>query len=448
MLRKAVVFAAVFAGILLILAVLTIAPIDFSPWQDRAELAETVTKANQVSLNVSAGPSPMLAGWSKVNITPTEPMSLAGYGRRGPFVSVADSLFCRTVVLDNGNTKVAIISIDLLLFPAVVCDVVKARLMKEGYENVLFSATHTHSSFGNWEKTRGGQLVFGKYKETLTDLIVNKVIASVMEADGKKEAVRLAFLISMAAELVSNRLSPANGTTDPFIRTIVLKKNNGQMALITSFSGHATNLPSDDWALSNDYPGVLIDKLEHNASIDFAMFCAGMVGSHKINLDIPRSRARIEEAGSRLSAKIQTSLSDTVFYSDNRLGSAELEIAMPPSQLRITSQLRVRDWVFRYFFDPLSAHISAVQAGEITFVGMPCDFSGELSVNNQLDSLAESNGSKLFITSFNGDYVGYITEDGHYATCNNDEVRIMNWVGPGMGSYFTEIIKGIIRSEK
>ncbi len=448
MLRKAAIVVAIVIGFLLILAVFTIGPIDFRPWANQKNLAETVKKAKGASLNLSTGSSSLLAGWSKKNITPSEPLAMAGYGPRGPFVSVVDSLYCRAIVLDNNLVKVAIISIDLLLFPATVRDIVESKLRQAGFQSIFFSATHTHSGYGNWDKTRVGQWAFGNYNEQITQQLARLVIGSVQEADEKKEVVKLAFLKSAAAELVTNRLAHSNGKTDPYIRTIVLKKNNGQMAVLTSFSGHATNLDSDVWALSNDYPGILVDRLEDDSSIDFAMFCAGMVGSHSIALDIPKSQRRIEEAGSRLATKIITSLSDTVFLSDNRLGSMELDMAMPPSQLRITSQLRLRDWVFRYLFKPLSARISVVQAGEIMFIGMPCDFSGELSVNNHLDSLAETHGRKLFITSFNGDYVGYITEDGHYTTCNHDEVRIMNWVGPNMGSYFTEITKGIISAEK
>jgi hypothetical protein len=75
---------------------------------------------------------------------------------------------------------------------------------------------------------------------------------------------------------------------------------------------------------------------------------------------------------------------------------------------------------------------------------MPCDYSGELSINNDLDGYAAKFGKELFITSFNGNYVGYITEDSHYYTCDHDEVKTMNWVGPNMGIYFTEVIKKMI----
>jgi neutral ceramidase len=112
--------------------------------------------------------------------------------------------------------------------------------------------------------------------------------------------------------------------------------------------------------------------------------------------------------------------------------------------MRITNRLHVRDWLFSTVLGPLRANIKILEIGDLLLVGMPCDYSGELSINNKLDKIATDRGKHLFITSFNGNYVGYITEDGHYASCNHDEVKSMNWVGPYKGTYFTEIIKRTI----
>ena len=46
----------------------------------------------------------------------------------------------------------------------------------------------------------------------------------------------------------------------------------------------------------------------------------------------------------------------------------------------------------------------------------------------------------MIVTSFNGDYVGYITEDEHYDHASHAEVRTMNWVGPYFGEYFSNVI--------
>jgi hypothetical protein len=249
-----------------------------------------------------------------------------------------------------------------------------------------------------------------------------------------------------AGDMVINRLAPEVGNKDPYLRLVHLQKSDGQRAMLVSFSGHATNLDADTWELSRDFPGVLVDKLETVDHIDFAMFAAGMVGSHNIDIDVPKGHERIWQTGEILAERILQTRDIQWEDSLYALGTVDVDVGMPGSQMRLTQGIRVRNWIFRLLFGPLQANIKALQVGDVLFIGMPCDYSGELSVNNELDHIAAQHGKDLFITSFNGNYVGYITEDAHYYTCDHDEVKTMNWVGPGMGAYFTEVIRQLIEA--
>ena len=84
-----------------------------------------------------------------------------------------------------------------------------------------------------------------------------------------------------------------------------------------------------------------------------------------------------------------------------------------------------------------------LQLGNILLIGTPCDFSGELAV--PLYEFARQRGLELIITSFNGGYIGYITDDKWY-DLEKYETKTMNWYGPGNGRYFTEIIKKLIEA--
>lgn len=56
---------------------------------------------------------------------------------------------------------------------------------------------------------------------------------------------------------------------------------------------------------------------------------------------------------------------------------------------------------------------------------------------------AQNQHLNLIVTSFDGSYVGYITEDSRY-DLNSYETRVMNWYGPQNGQYFQEIINSIL----
>ena len=58
-----------------------------------------------------------------------------------------------------------------------------------------------------------------------------------------------------------------------------------------------------------------------------------------------------------------------------------------------------------------------MEIGDLALVGTPCDFSGEL-VEGIQKSCAKNR--EVMITSFNGQYIGYITADKHYEKDTHD----------------------------
>ena len=426
--------------------VFAIAPVDFTPLDQQSAIKQTYQKLDKAEFHSSEGNGVMKAGWASINITPEIPINMAGYGPRGPYTSVLDSLYSRAIVFDNGAEEVVVITIDLLMFPGFVKDAVQDSLSNYGFlpNEIFLNATHTHNGFGNWEQSIAGKFIFGDFNERNVDFLIHRILESVKVAGQNKSPVKIGFEKIDANKLVVNRLAGDNGKKDPYLRVISLKKENGLKAIITSFSGHPVNLDADIWEISRDYPGILVEELQKDNTIDFAMFCAGMVGSHNIDIDLPKSHERIRKVGELLSEKIKSDLDSMDYFDYSTLGGLDVTIDMSPSQLRITSELRVRDWLFSALLKPLQANIKMLEIGDVLLIGMPCDYSGELSINNHLDQFASERGKKLFITSFNGNYVGYITEDGHYTTYDHDEVKSLNWVGPYKGEYFTEIIKKTI----
>ena len=441
--------ARVIAGIavlLLFIGLLTITTIDYALPGEFPQIKASPGRSNDLRFSNTQEGAPLEAGWAVVNITPDAPVHLAGYGPRGPYLTVLDSLFARILVLENQGTRSVIISVDLLMFPRILKERIEQALGDLGYSKgqIFLTATHTHHGFGNWEKSIAGQFAFGAFDEPNMQRLVNLILSGIKKARECSSAAAIGYQKIDAQELVINRLEPLNGEKDPYLRIIHIHKQNGQKGILVSFSGHATNLDADVWELSRDYPGVLVEQLQVDKNIDFAMFCAGMVGSHNIDIDVEKGHKRIGQVGKKLADKVLSQIDQVTVENFSALGFADVEISLRPSQLRITKYLRLRDWVFIAFFGPLQANIKAIRVGNILLVGMPCDYSGELSVSHGLDEYAARHGLDLFVTSFNGNYIGYITEDSHYLTCRHDEVRAMNWVGPHMGKYFTEAIKKVI----
>ncbi len=382
-------------------------------------------------------------GWGKYNITPAYSMPMAGYKPRDRFESVHDSLYARIMAIDNG-APIFLISADLLLFPPDVKEKIEIELKKVLPNAFLyFSATHTHNGLGGWDNSIAGEFITGDYHEEWVKQTSEGITNTLLEINKEMKYGSVSYFETDATGYAANRLAVEDGKVDAKIRGIKLVREDGTKAILTTFSAHATSISKEIKSLSGDYPAVLDEELERNG-YDFAMFAAGMVGSHRLDGFSEDDFELTEKAGKTLATKILNESVGSKTSDSVSITTAHIPIQFGSSQLRLEKNLRLRDWAFRSLLRPLKGEITFLEIGNIILLGTSCDFSGELSVTGKLDSLALSKGKNLIITSFNGNYTGYITQDEHYDRYQKEEVMAMNWVGPYFGQYHQEIIKKIL----
>jgi putative membrane-bound dehydrogenase-like protein len=115
-------------------------------WQTAALL---IVVMPTVTMAAAVEDSGLHAGAATVNITPPLGEPIVGGFHPYPATHVHDELHARCLVLDDGSTKLAIVVCDLLGIHRSVSDearrLIKAETGIPG-ENVLISATHTHSA--------------------------------------------------------------------------------------------------------------------------------------------------------------------------------------------------------------------------------------------------------------------------------------------------------------
>ena len=428
-------------GVVLVLAVLFIAPIDKTPLQEQAFYQQTKKTLDTLSLTTYAPISAIKVGWVTVNITPDYPMPMAGYRLRDQYESVHDSLFARVLVIDNGATIVGIVSIDLLMFPSSILIPLQAWAQQNGFSFLYAGATHTHNGVGGWEESLGGQLVEGDYNREWVTITINKLANALTEAKANRLPASLSYGESNANALVANRLK-LSSLTDGKLRAIHIQRSDSTKGLFYTFSAHATTIDKKSTALSSDYPGE-VNELLKQQGYHFSMYMAGMVASHRTkylnDYNLVKDFTLIDIYSKELVRRLNyirfKALEDSL-----KIEMTRMPIAFGPSQLRIAKDWRIRPWVFESVFGPLQGNLTLLRLGSITLVGTPCDFSGEL-YNQYLTAV----DTPLMITSFNGGYVGYITEDSKYTSSNRTEVRNMNWVGPYHGQYFAEMIQALLK---
>lgn len=376
-------------------------------------------------------------GWSQFSIVPQYPMHMAGYKPRDIFTEVHDTVYMRIMALSNGATTVYLVSADLLLFPPAL----KLAINKSENEFVFYSATHTHTSVGGWEPSILGNILMGDYDQRWIDEIASKTLEHMQHAKQEMLPSQLNYWEVDADEYVGNRIDPS-APIDGKLRGISIARSDSTKALFFTFGAHATLIAKQLTALSADYPGEVIKQLAPN--YDFTLFMAGMVGSHRFKGFETKQNFELTAAVGKLLSSFISNAEMQPLPNELTIQTGHLKVEHGPSQLRLFDHIKLRDWVFRAISQPLEGEITVLKIGNVLMLGTACDFSGEIFTVEGFGKLAEENDAHLIITSFNGDYTGYITEDTHYHTSDDEEVHILNWVGPYFGQYYAAIIKSVL----
>ena len=190
---------------------------------------------------------------------------------------------------------------------------------------------------------------------------------------------------------------------------------------------------------SADYPGAWQRAIEKQTG-GLAVFLAGDVGSQS---PVPGDKdfAGTERMGQALAAAVLEKVAATSVTNTISLGIAGLDVTLPPFNARLTDSIRLRPWLAAELL-PASGHsyLQAFRLDHSIWVSTPCDFSGELALGIK-DSF-RARGKDITITSFNGDYIGYVILPRYYHL-DGYEPRTMSFFGPYVPDYFEELIRSM-----
>jgi neutral ceramidase len=433
---------AVFLGLVLIFVVISVAPINRTPAQDFPAYSQMMNRLDSVeSITIPSAEKKITVGYSKINLTPPFRTATAGYGKRKgkPFTSVHDSIFVRTMVFDNGTQHVAVVSADLLIIPPTVTRVLRQRLPEIGFslDNTFLGATHSHNSIGNWGEglTR---FLYGAYEDTVVNFIADKILRSISEASHNMLPATIRTGTVSIPETVDNRLIDG-GPEDPLLRAIEIHRSDSSKLVFMNYTAHATCLFSNDFALSRDYPGRLVDRMEEYG-YTFAMFMAGAVGSH--SCEAPHyGESCVDWMADHISDRVLASTKNFTPVTDQTLWMIKVPLSLADPQVKLTHRLKARAWLFRSTFGEYPAFLTAFRIGDVVLLGTPCDFSGEFDI--ELDDFAKAHDLKIMVTSFNGGYIGYVTPE-KYFDVDHYETQLMNWYPPGNGEYLKTCLEKLI----
>jgi len=270
-----------------------------------------------------------------------------------------------------------------------------------------------------------------------------QLAAAIRQALADLAPASLATGSFQAPSRVRNRLVGDVGPVDAGFHLIRVRQAAGGEAIIGTFGAHATVLGSGTLRFSGDYPGFWQRAIERERG-GMALFLAGAVGSQS-----PRApTGGVEGAtglGELLAAETMPVLAAMELNGSVTLGWASVEVDLPELQNRITDGLRLRPWLARRLLPPLAPGtlLQVLRVQDAVWCSTPCDYSGELALD--LQGTACRLGLEAAVTSFNGDYIGYVIP-GKYYHLDGYEPRVMSFYGPNIPGYLDEILRGLMGS--
>jgi hypothetical protein len=217
---------------------------------------------------------------------------LAGFQNGRPANSVHDDIWARAVVVQQGETSVAVVSLDVVGFFFDDVSDVRADIAAIGIDvdHVLISATHTHEApdtLGQWGSQVG--------KRGVDEAWMSELKAGVVEA------VAQAAEDSIAAEMVATAVDMSSVVPEKGTRNFINDKRDPRIvdetmgvawfrsiedgrtiATLINFGNHPEALSDENTAITSDFPHYVRDGMENG--VDWASGSVAGLGGVSIYL--------------------------------------------------------------------------------------------------------------------------------------------------------------------
>lgn len=384
----------------------------------------------------------MRAGAAEGDITPPVGGDLTGYvARLGHSVGIHDALHARALVLEDAETRAAIVACDLLaLADATLLAAREAIATAIGTtpDHVMVACTHTHSGPATVFLHQCGE-VDPAYVATLPEALCEVAVA----AAARLEPVRVAAGLGDLPEGAFNRRvsGPAPDTSIGVVR--LTRPGGSALATLLTYGCHPVIMGHDNLLISADYPGVAVRTVAETLG-GSAFFLTGACGD--VNPARRGTFAEVTWLGEAVAAEAIRVASGLGEGEVGRLCCASEVLALPLARVPDRSDLDItlaacREAVHEAeargepvairiahamlgwaeslaarmdrgeVLTTVRAEVQAIGLGPVVLVGVP----GELFSSLGARIKAQGSGRQVLVAGYTNGDIGYIPDAEAYA---------------------------------
>ena len=307
-----------------------------------AVVGTALATGSLISVAASAGTGKssqptLVAGAAEVVVTPTaEGTFLVGPMKES--TGVGDDLYGRALVLSDGSTRLAIITVDYLGFDFAYNDLLIAAIAKSTgvpADHVMINCSHTHSApitvpWGPWAKAKD---------QTYHKFLPERLSSVARKACDRLKPVRLTYgreptqIGFNRRTLHDDRVVMApnpQGAVVPWVDVLSAESlDGGRIAGLFSYAAHPVIVHNTSQRISADYPGFAVNDLRQLHSGDpvfmFAQGCSGNVNAFPLQGGIEAAAA----AGRDLGQAVKRALDRGGAETNGKLRAFSCELTLP-----------------------------------------------------------------------------------------------------------------------
>ncbi|MBW8325863.1 MAG: neutral/alkaline non-lysosomal ceramidase N-terminal domain-containing protein [Prolixibacteraceae bacterium] len=193
-----------------------------------------------------------------------DPVWIAGFSNNKPANGIHDDLWARTMVVDDGKTRLAVVAIDAVGFMNDDVIDVRNRIPADaGVTYTMVCSTHTHEGpdlLGLWGETPFKSGINKAYMEYVKNQIVNSVIAAVKNL--RPASLAVSEDLTGAIPLVKDTRAPEVFDSGLRIIKAIDKENGATLGSLIAWADHPETLWSKNLLISSDYPHFVREGIE------------------------------------------------------------------------------------------------------------------------------------------------------------------------------------------
>ena len=410
---------------------------------------------------------PIKAGSATSNITPPLGTAIPGGFRPRYAQNIDDELFAKALVIENGSTRIALVTCDLIAVTQRIVDIAKQRIADRCEippQYVMVNATHTHTAVAV------ADLLGVDEDMDYTEWVPLKIADAVELAVLKLVPARIGFASVSEDRITFNRrwhmkdgtvrmnpgiehpeLVKPTGPIDPELAMMYVEsEDNTSISAVANFSLHYIGTDNGN-AISADYFGhfdrlmrrylgeTCVSLLWNAASgqinnIDFSGQTKWTSGGHSqaekmanvlAGHFITEMQFMEKHESLQLSGKL-----DTLTFRRKQIAEQDLKVSEEVLSLNIGTYDKYEtgpfSWVVGQFIpknlvdiyalecqrlsklpEQMTAPVQVLRLGEAAIVALP----GEVFVETGLNIKSKSDVKPLFLVSLANGYIGYICTD-------------------------------------